>query len=205
MLMASCASIPESVQPETSSYQKDLVIRESSTIVGMGVLPKKNSYELKFDARENPELVRISNCHRDVILRGQKKHLSFTYTPNQRVENGSCTLLVTFLDDKGRHQFGAVSFRDDESLPATVSCNGRKDRFDGASICQAKSGTVQAIDFDVPVEARSGTGCAAPKGSEDRKQWNFTAKDDFCLYVFKSDGGEFHKLTTFGYNEIIKQ
>jgi len=202
--MASCVSTTE-LQPETASYQKDLVIREAATIiVGMVVLPNKLSYDLKFDARENPEIVRISNCHRDVIFRYQKKHFSFRYTPNRRIENGSCALLVTFLDDKGRHQFGAISFRDDETLPATVSCNGTNVKYDGASVCQAKSGTIQAIDFDVPVQVRS-MACTVPTGTDDRKHWTFATKDDFCLYVFKSDNGEVHKLTTFGYNEIMKQ
>lgn len=193
--------LPDAVQ----TYQKDLEIYESGTkIVGLGVLQPKPSYNFDIRSRHNPDLVRISNCHRDLVLRDQKKQFNFPFAPNKAVENGSCVLLFTMLDSKGFHQFGGVVFREnDETLSSTVACNGAVDHdYVGASVCQGKVGTIQSIAFstdDVAVK----TSCPPPR--HDGKRWFITLAEGFCLFLFKSDKDEFHKLTTFGYNDVIQQ
>ena len=114
-------------------------------------------------------------------------------------------MLITFLDDKGRHQFGSITFEDGENLPGLLQCNGAKQNNIGVSACQAKSGTFQAIDFGVPVRTSDKMlpGCNLPKGVG--KEWTIKVAEGFCMYVFESEHGAFHKLTTFGYNELIPQ
>ena len=206
IVLAIGCQTPGLEQSETSVYQKDLVMIEGDEIIeGFGIAPNRRSYTIHFEAREAPEVVRISNCHRDVVLRDQKKKITYNYVPNPGVESGSCILEVTFLSSAGRHQFGAIDFREDEELPAMIQCNGSIMKATGASTCQAKSGSIQAIDFSVEVTGRSlTTGCTNPT-SDDNRHWKITAEDDFCVYGFRSKDGTVHRLTTFGYNALIKQ
>ena len=189
-------------------FQKDLLIySEGRRFVGFGVLPPDTTYLLALQSRKEPEIVRVSNCHRDVVLREvDDNELSYRFTPNRKVEDGSCLLQITFLDEKGYHQFAAVSFRDEsESLPVSVYCNGSTVYYEGASVCQGKAGTLQAIEFDVPVEVLASSGCKLPTTKDDGYLWHFSVKEGYCVFDFKSEDDEFHRLTTFGYNNLVKQ
>ena len=201
-ILSGCATVQ--VPLSSSTYRKDLSIRSGSyQILGFGVLPQAQAYHLELRSRKDPELIRVSNCHRDVVFRNEDDKFSYGYIPNRSVENGSCILQFTFLDSKGYHQFGAISFVDGETLPAVLSCNGEKYHAVGASTCQAKVGTIQVIEFEKPLQAKASTGCELP--ISNGKAWQYKVKEDYCLYIFKSDSNEFHKLTTFGYNEVVNQ
>lgn len=202
-LLSACAGT-EAPNSSEGIYRKDLLIKESDKVIyGLGVLPKKKAYNLEIRAREKAELVRFSNCHRDFIdtkKRGWDEY-SYYFEPNPSIEKGSCVLQITFLDAKGYHQFGAVSFVDDETLPARLACNGEKKDRAGASTCQAKVGTLQTITFKDSTQVKST--CAKPK-TKDSKLWTYAIEQGFCLFLFRSKAGEFHKLTTFGYEDIAK-
>lgn len=193
------------IQSEEFEYQKDLVITESGMqIVGFGVFPERQQYNFHINSRHNPDRVRISNCHRDETLYSQSKNFSYKFTPNKLVERGNCILHFNFFDANGYHQFGSVVFNQKaDTLQAKLSCNGVPPTFfEGTSTCQGKVDTVQAISFHENVRVVGE--CPLPK-SEDGKFWLFKLTEGTCLYTFKSDKDEFHSLTTFGYNEIIKR
>ena len=173
--------------------------------MGFGVLPPKKEYLLELRSRKEPEIVRLSNCHRDVVLRDVDDKLAYRFSPNPKVEAGSCILQVTFLDSKGYHQFGAIAFaQEGDDLLGFVACNGLEFSAEGASACQAKVATLQSIEFDKPVEVKASAGCKLPT-SEDEYLWYYSIREGFCLYLFRTEDGEFHKLTTFGYNDFMKQ
>ena len=204
LVCSTLGSAPES-NPE-AYHLKDLTIIHGSTLIkGFGVLPAADSYTLTLESRKEAELVRVSNCHRDVVFRDiDDERFVYTYTPNGLIENGSCLLQFTFLDEKGFHQFGAISFIGDETLPAVLSCNGALIEYRGASVCQRKSGTLHVAEFAEQVEVTSSKSCEAPT-SENGRIWQYSIKKGFCLFLFKNERGEFHKLTTFGYNDFMKQ
>lgn len=184
-------------------YQKELVIKEGDTkITGFGVLPSKKSYSFTFESETVPQVVRVNNCHRDEKFKGSKV-FKYDFKPSQRTEyGGNCILSVSFIDPSGSHRFGAVTFIDDETLPARLECNGVPQNTVGVSSCQAKSGTIQAIDFSVKVHGMTQTaGCEQPINRNGGREWDITISDDFCLYVFRAEDKDFHRLTTFGYNE----
>lgn len=203
MAIASCQA-PTMMKPE-AIYEKDLIISEGGDkFAGFGVLPRKKAYSFKFEGDSVAKKVRISNCHRDPSLsKDLKKIVPYEFIPSQRAElNGDCVMTVTYLSAAGRHQFGAVTFVDDETLPAKLECNGSRRNTDGVSACQARAGTLQTIDFSVKVAGQTITpGCNQPQ-SDNNLDWNITASEGFCLYVFRTDDKDFHRLTTFGYNEI---
>lgn len=169
---------------------------------GFLILDRKANYQLLLLARVNPENIRISNCHRDVLLYDQKNQFTYFFEPNENLEL-DCILQIKFHDSEGRHQFGAIAFKNGETLPAIVQCNGSTDNFVGASVCQSKSGTTEVIEFGVEVKVVKGSGCLAE--SKDLKKWFLTSKSGFCQYRFVSKTGSEHKHQTFGYDEILKR
>lgn len=196
-------------QARDGYYQKDLLISEHGrpkTISGFGVLPKRSKYLLDIKSRKRPEIIRLSNCHRDLVYRGRDTSHKFKYDfiPNRKIENGSCLFQFSFLDSKGYHQWGAVSFVDDETLKANLYCNGRASKTIGVSACQAKSGTIQVIELENESDVRGQKGCEKPT-TKDGLAWSFKVKEGLCFYIFKSVEGDFHRLDTYGYNDIVKQ
>jgi len=212
LFFVGCAAInPQPSSPIDSSagegyfFQKDLQIREGGNLItGFGVLPKQASYHLEMRSKKDAEVIRVSNCHRDLVFYEGNDKFTYRFSPNMRIEDGSCLLLITFLDNKGFDQYGAISFRGDETVPAVLSCNGVSVPALGASACQAKSGTMQGIEFKELMKVKAADGCELPQTNDGGKFWIYTVKTGFCLYLFKSDkNGEFHKLTTFGYNDVL--
>lgn len=171
----------------------------------MGVLPPKENYLIYLDAKKDPEILRFSNCHRDAVVHNANDKFTYRFTPNPLIESGSCLLQISALDSKGYHQFGAISFRDtSEDIEAAVYCNGKSMEYRGASVCQAKVGTTQVIEFKEPMQYKESKGCQVDALKKGQK-FKFTVKEGYCLFLFRSENGGFHKLTTFGYNNIVKK
>lgn len=204
LFISCCSSTGESLLDVKASYLKDVCINEKTApIEGFGVLPPQDEYFIDFKFKTDPEILRLSNCHRDVVLYNVNKKYTFHYKPNPMIETGSCLLQITALDSKGRHQFGALSFQTkDESLEAVLYCNGSYVRSLGASVCQAKEGTTQVVRFLDDVMYKEADGCKLVR--IDSKSFEITTHKDYCLYMFKDEKGRIHKLTTYGYTDIIK-
>jgi len=208
-LLSSCQT-PGLAQSETLAYQKSLLISEmgSSSVptVGMVALDYKDAYHLTFEAKEVPKNIRVSNCHRDLLFENVKTKKFVYYFEPTHLERGDCLLHVTFLDANNKHQYGAVSFRDDgENVPAIVQCNGAVQKTYGASVCQARAGTIQGIDFSVKMRGKTETpDCEQPTRTDKvGNAWQLPVKSEVCLYLFESEDGDLHKLTTFGYDDFI--
>lgn len=205
ILLISCGACsgahPSNIPPD-KQYKKDLKIEYNNNVFdGVAVLPKALSYKIEFKAKNDAKIMRISNCHRDVIKNIDDDKFEFSYTPNPLLERGSCVLLVSFLEKKTRHQFGLVDFIDDEALLATTHCNGEKKQYFGVSVCQAKAGTMLAISFEENTFVKSRSSCLQPI-FVDVKTYKIKAQPGLCLYVFKSVKNEYHRLTVFGYNDF---
>lgn len=202
--VSGCKSTNETLNANTV-YRKDLTIyHEEKSYDGFAVLDKKDEYEIRFKSFKKPDVIRITNCHRDELFRDVKKKFKYSYEPNQKIEDGACFLEVNYIDEGGHNQFASISFVDDETLNAKVSCSGSIESFSGASACQAKSGTIQMIEFDSEVDVRLSDGCNEPE-TEDNKSFLYVINKDYCLYVFRDDEEEFHRHITYGYDEIIRK
>jgi hypothetical protein len=190
------------------TYRKSLqVTSQGVRHSGFAVLEKSERYVLHFETEREPDLVRLSTCHRDVVLREElDESFSYVYQPSKGIEDkGSCILQIATFDDKGHHEFGAVDFVDDEDLMADVFCNGeQKQGISGASVCQARVGTMQVISFAFPVEVFSKEECKTPV-SKDKQLFTYSVKEGYCIFLFSSEDGQLHRHTTFGYNGIMKK
>jgi hypothetical protein len=192
--------------PDAGEVRKTLQIEDDGeTHYGVVTLGSKPVYTLRFRAKKKAEFIRISNCHRDEVFQtGGERSLTYVFKPNPTVERGSCVMLISFLDEKGAHEFGAIDFRDDdETMFANVACNGAIEGQVGASFCQAKSGTIQSLTFSSVTRVREGSGCEPATSKDAGNTWLYTMQPGLCVYVFRDDKGDFHKHTTFGYTEIL--
>jgi hypothetical protein len=162
---------------------------------------------LRFRSEREPELVRISTCHRDVFLKDDlDEEFSYEYVPAEGIEDsGSCILQVAAFDSQGFHEFGAVDFVDDETMSADLYCNGEylPDTV-GASVCQARAAALQVIKFRQAVELVSRDNCPEPY-TVDSKLYSYPIKEGYCIYLFFNAAGEMHRHTTFGYNGDIRE
>lgn len=203
-LLASCGT---TLNDPEKSYLKDLEVRhEASDISGFGVLPIRDTYYLKFRSRESPEYVHIQSCHRDLVLRDQKKVFSYTYQPVKGLEDsGGCLLQIAAFDEKGRHQWAALDFYGGEMLESSLACNGALHTLRGASTCQGRVGSLQKITFRETVDYLATDGCGDIQ-TENEKEFYINLNKDFCIYTFYGlDSDTFHRLTTFGYEDIMQR
>lgn len=186
-------------------YRKELTIESSGVVIkGFGNLDKRDKYELVFKSEVDADLIRINNCHRDEIFRSvEDNEFKYTYTPNSSIENGSCIIHIAFLEKEGFNEFGALTFTDDETLKANVSCSGSKYEAIGSSTCQARENTIQSIEFEAEVENNNPDDCEIKK--ESGKLYSYYMKSGYCIFLFKDLEGNYHKHTSYGYNEVYRK
>jgi hypothetical protein len=140
----------------------------------------------------------------------QKNQVEFTYN---RDYSGSkyCPVEVGAYEAKNgnRHGWGFIDFEsDEETVPATVYCNGYVEKTLGVSICQSKKGLMQKIVFPVAMETTMDDERCQMPISNDSKEFEFPMVPGFCAYSFREFdsgefGGRFHRLTTLGYDKIL--
>jgi hypothetical protein len=73
----------------------------------------------------------------------------------------------------------------------------------GVSICQSRASLVQRIAFAEPVEVLHPDFCQAPEVIEGGKAFLIELSSSKCLYLFQDDKKRRHRLTTFGYDDVI--
>ena len=155
ILMSSC-STQGGTFPVTTNFKKTLSMVVNGT-AGKGVLVvnKAPVYEIDITLDDRAELIKLTTCHREIIVeRGSfKSKISHkvSFRIQAGIENeGFCTINIGAFDLQGQHAWGLVEIKN-ETLPATQFCNGEARRWDGVSICQARKGLIQRIQFDQPV------------------------------------------------------
>jgi len=91
-----------------------------------------------------------------------------------------------------------------ETLKAVLLCNGAREGFTGVSACQAYSGLIAKIIFSEPVYLVPDSECSSELVSKDAMSWEFMVNPGRCIYSFRAIKGDrpWHRLTTYGYNEI---
>lgn len=154
------------------------------------------------------ELINIFNCYfddpikpyRSIFKKGQSFIRYKFEMPNDDFEH--CPLYISAYDISGKHSFGAVYFRTDESLRINQWCNGIKRIDDGASVCQTRAGSVVRVEADEPIEfVREHEGCGELI-ERGLNVYEYTSGLGECIYYFGGQSGKFHKHVSYGYNEI---
>ena len=207
LLLSSCATPPAEVLDETMVFKRDLVVEINEVdYEGMAVLKKAKSYDMIIKPRSKTALLLISTCHREESFTTSSKgffkktnSFEYTYTPQPGKEDGPCTFRITALDKKrAQHSWFFADFKSkNETLPATVYCNGEKQK-GTVTNCQSRAGLIQGIEFPEPVLYFPTKNCPMAYPSE------YKINLGECVYAFKGKTtGRIHRHNTLGYEKII--
>lgn len=214
LFLVSCADLNQKLDPRVN-YPKDLKIKVNGHKgVGTLVVPIAPVYNFEVTSLGKLDLFAYSTCHREKYQEkawddgwfSSEYETKFEYRPNA-VERGHCPLQMgAYEKKKGRHGWGLIDFEDGSSnLPALISCNGDAYNSRGVTLCQSKAGLLQKIEFNEPVLYSPPGGCPISKVTED-KIFEIILPRGECVYMFlekKKDSNRSHRLTTYGYDEII--
>lgn len=202
LAMGSCALV--SVDPD-KTYRKDLAFAvNGAKAIGTHVVNAKASrYNIKFELPTKPFLVKITSCHREVILQDPGSSFEYAYLPVPGLEDvGLCYLDITSYSSSGLVQWGSIDFSLEKGLNALVGCNGEHALTNGATYCQSRHNLIQTLAFAHSVKHRVSQGCPAPEVTDNDRFYKIPLAKGTCLYVF-SDGSADHRLTTYGYDEVL--
>lgn len=207
LLLSNCASTVVEELDETLVYKRDLLVEINEVeYEGVAVLNKAKSYSMIIKPRSKTALLLITTCHREESFTTKssgffKKTNSFeyTYTPQPGKEDGPCTFRITALDKKrAQHSWFFADFKSkQETLSATVYCNGKKEK-GTVTVCQSRAGLLQGIEFPEPVIYFPSQNC--PMDYPGSYKINLGE----CTYAFKGKtSGRIHRHNTLGYEKII--
>lgn len=207
-LFPACVTQPLSTD---AIYRKDIKMQVNRTwgnvpgeFLGTGILEKNPSYDFNFYFYRKPTKFTLTSCHREIVWNNPGNGVKYTYVPVPDLEqNEYCPIEVGAFDDKGQHAWGMFDFKSGaESLDASLTCNGDINLLTtGVSICQSKAKLVQKIEFTEPVKVSVSNDCPEVE-TKDNKVFLITMGREKCLYLFKRDS-QYHRLITFGYDDVI--
>lgn len=185
-------------------YRRDMKLKVDGEKVsgGVYVLDSAPTYDIKAYLYKRAVVVKATTCHREMVWQEPGKDIEFTFEPIPGLETGGyCPLELGGFDLKGQHAWAFVDFKDGETLPATLSCNGAVSYPEGVSVCQSKVGLTQVIEFEAEVKGSGIDGCKI--STLDNVRWEFEMEQGKCLYAFMDEAGAIHRLTTIGYDEVM--
>ena len=203
LLMTSCASINNFLNPEQKYFIKDMSFEiNNEDYAGIAVVDTKKSYKIKTKFGFKAKLVKFTTCHREIVFDKPMDAVKINYAPSVGIEDqGFCPIEISAFNEEGADSWAYIDFRRDESLLAMLKCNGGQETYVGVSICQARSGLLQSISFANNVELVTAYPCEKPD-SYDNKLWTYVISVNRCIYIFKDRNGDIHRLLTIGYNDI---
>lgn len=217
-LLTGCVSQQTNFSDENfknSFYKKDMKIAVNGfKSTGTLVVPKANMYNFEFESYGDLDLFTFTTCHREISkeeagergIFGNKKKTKVPYLPNS-MEYTACPIDVGGYDaDKGRHSWGFITVETEKhQLPANVQCNGEVYNSRGTTVCQARSGLVQSLEFEAEVVFVLDKSCNDLKFTYKDKLFTYTMNRGTCVHYFKEikAPNRIHELTTFGYEKIL--
>jgi len=140
-----------------------------------------------------------------------KRKVVFNYKPTELENKGNCPLMLSGLNKLGNNSWGYIDIDNKKfTLKGKLLCNGytmgSKYFFDrglngGTSMCQGRSGTIQAIYFINSKNVIQKSKCDVKKVKEG---FEVKLRSGYCTTIFKdTDKNTFHKLVMYGYDESI--
>ncbi len=191
------------------------MIIDGDSFYGVANLEQKAVYEIEIESKGKLDLLTITNCHRQIEIENAyvkksifgKNHNKyfFRYAPTEIEQEAACMVEIAgYEEKKGRHSFGLLSFKNPtEKLTARISCNGFYRQTEGSTLCQSKSGLKQLLRFNERMLVYPESNCDVLE-TEDEKNYYYETQKGYCIFLFASEeSGEFFRLTTFGYEEVI--
>jgi hypothetical protein len=210
----SCASslVKQELDPDVI-YKRDIGLTINGVAYkGIAVPAPAASYILDISGKGTINMLTITTCHREHQFEFdpgyfKKGHtLRWTYTPVKGIEDKrGCMLEIgAYEKTKGRHAWGMIDFQTPtETVPAKMNCDGTARAVGPVSICQSKAGLLQKIEFDRRMKVAPDQEQCKVMKTVDEKTYEFITPKGECTYYFGDIDGKFHRLTTFGYENIL--
>jgi hypothetical protein len=213
LVLSSCASLVSQRLSPDVFYKRDMRMKiNGKDYVGVAVPPRADSYEIEIETVGDINMLTVTSCHREQVFEEPTKgwfkagnKFKYSYRPVKGVEDGrGCLLDIgSYERNKGRHQWASVDFVTmTETVPATLTCDGEVRQAGPVSICQAKAGLVQRIRFDRPMRVSPDEGCKV-MATADEFVYEYEMPRSECTFYFGDKDGNFHRLTTLGYESIF--
>ena len=196
-------------------YKRDIGLEvNGKQYEGVTVIPRANKYEIIVEPKGDMDLILIRSCHREHSYEKQSKKFlwiqigknsfQYLYEPSPKESEKTCPLRVEVYEaEKGRHSWALLDFEHpDYTLPARLLCNGEIKTPNGVSVCQAKAGLIQTIEFPEIIEfATPDEGCVRPEYKDGAFDWEMSKGE--CLYEIRTADGKRHRLTAIGYEGVL--
>jgi len=191
------------------NYRKGLQMQVNDRIgTGMMTVPIAKTLEITIQIPQKAEILRLSTCHREesVEKSGWRDRTSHTWKIKliEGIETiGECPIRIDALDVDGESSWGFIDLVN-EDLSSTLQCNGIISWPKGVSVCQSREGLLQRIIFPGDTEGETiSEGCPQPEPLKTKPGYNVPTGKGMCVYLFMDkDSGDFHRLTTFGYDAV---
>lgn len=215
LLSTGCSLVEQKLDPNIV-YRRDIKLNiNGQDFDGIAVPKKSDSYKIKLKAYGKIDVLTIRSCHREEVFNkpsggffSSSKKFEYKYIPVNGIEDkGGCKLDIgAFEEKKGRHGFATIDFETGvENLPAIVKCDGKNYNTDpgSVSICQAREGSLQKIEFDHIVKSSPDPGCDILETQDFMNFSYIVPKDQECTIYFGDKYGNFHRHTVLGYSGIL--
>jgi len=119
---------------------------------GIGVVRHEMPVGIRFETKGRFDLVYVNTCGRSQEAENEEKQYAISYIPDPDVEaKDECMMTLSGYDSKkNKHTFLLLAFASSYphlNMPATVVCNGVRERFP-LTACQSQSNTQIRVEFD---------------------------------------------------------
>jgi hypothetical protein len=211
-ILISCAEIQQNLNPDIY-YKRDMLL-EVNGVKGSGtlVVPQNSPYTFNIEAKGALDMLDFQTCHRDIIkekagnggIFGNDKKAKIDYIPVSGIEDtGDCDIIASGYNIKGKHSWAYLAIESSKyTLPAFIKCDGSMYNSRGLTICQAKTGLEEKIEFASQVGYIPQKNC--PVKTEDDKNFTFFPNKGECVIIFKSKISEkFHRLVIIGFESVL--
>ena len=203
LLLTGCAGVSQksTVGQPLWSYRADMgMMAGPSTFEGMGVTKLFGSIPIQVNSPVALDRLQVTTCARAEVYENVKNPFTFDYVPSPRETDGLCPMYIEAYSKDQLTSWGFLGFRQTETLPAHIWCNGEGYTYAGLSVCQTKTGLEQQLDFKKPVKFIAEKSCNLTTSDNQ----SFLAKPDkgFCRATFTA-GGEYHRLIMLGYDSVL--
>jgi hypothetical protein len=213
-------------------YRPDLrIIVDGATFDGIGVttIPDQET-DIQVQSQIDIDRVEISTCSRHDVCQvkggdlacdpsrflversffgNAGKFMTYHFSPDKKERDDSCAnLMIAIYDKNVLAAWGYVHFRTNPEMnfPAHFTCNAADWKFQGASVCAAKAGTIQDVTFDDPIaDYDADPICGIKKVSDKEFEFKMTTYG-WCTASFRFDspkGPRIHDVIMNGYDETL--
>lgn len=216
LLLAGCATkVPDLMVPG-EHYAHELQLEVNGVAyTGVAAVAPAAAYDIKITSpAEEVAFLTVTSCHRQFtteppggtgwLFWKKKQTYAYRYEPMDLEREVGCHVEIGALDKTdGKHGFGFVDFRHPSlALPARLYCNGVEQQGMGLTVCEARAGLEQQIEFDDPVDAVARDGCPEPKLLEPGK-YTYEMPSGQCQWAFRDRLGRIHRHVGLGFEKLL--